>query len=149
MRSGCLALTVLSLLAPCCNTRTPDTFYIPRGYVGWVRIEHSAAGAPPLEQKDGHRLIRIPSNGRLRTSSPLLGGLADDRYYYVDSAGKLEELEINNPWSPNGRIRARHSIFWVLRKGKQVNRQGHEFFVGSAEEYKESTKNEDWLWNEK
>lgn len=34
----------------CDITREAETYLIPAGYIGWVRIDYGVAGAPPLRR---------------------------------------------------------------------------------------------------
>jgi hypothetical protein len=90
-----LSLASLVLLANGCSRVfpfdrvRPSQFLIPEGYVGWVRVEYSVPGTPPLPIADGYYVIRIPANGRLKTSTKKDLGWADNQYYYV--SGKTRQ----------------------------------------------------------
>ena len=81
------------------QTRHPDKFLIPLGYVGWFVIEHGVQGAPPASLEGDYLVHRFPSSGRLKTSSPVeLGaekGNTDDKAYYVDGT---RLIRIPNSW---------------------------------------------------
>jgi hypothetical protein len=112
--------------------RTPVTYEVPRGYVGWVRIEFEQPRAAPLPRRDGNLVIRIPPSGVLRTSSPFEVGWARDRYVAYSAQG-VTELPLTG-WGAGGMI-------WGQFNGTGTGEHGrtHEmFFVGSEAAYQES-----------
>jgi hypothetical protein len=64
------------------DTRCPDRYLVPMGYVGWVKIIYNDKDSPPLPIENGCHLVRIPTNGVLKTSSKIECGNANDEYYY-------------------------------------------------------------------
>lgn len=95
-----------TLLLSGCTTglqRTPDLFQIPQGFVGWVLVEYRVKDAPPLELRDGYRVLPIPVGGILKTSSEQQQGWAKDIYKFVDTGGKLTDLS-QTGWGKGGLV---------------------------------------------
>jgi uncharacterized protein DUF6843 len=102
-------------------------FLIPEGYSGWVRVEFEIVGAPPLPQDGGQTVVKIPSSGSLKTSSPEQYGWAKDSYAFYSSndvrpppdsgAGRLIWGKINGEAS-----------------GSSGKRKYEEFFVGTQQQ---------------
>src|SRR5690349_9510849 len=112
------------LLISCGKWRTPETVYIPRGYIGWVRIQYSVANAPPLENKGGRLIVHVPQNGSVQTSTAMDWGLANDEYYYIDPAGAVVQLRIaENANDEKAQIRALRYIT-VAKLKSQEPKQG-------------------------
>jgi hypothetical protein len=112
--------------------RAPVTYEIPRGYVGWVRIEFEQPEAASLPKREGRLVIRIPPSGVLRTSSSFEVGWARDRYLAYSVQG-VTELPLTG-WGGGGMI-------WGQFNGTGTGEHGrtHEmFFVGSEAAYNES-----------
>jgi hypothetical protein len=104
-------------------------FLIPENYTGWVRIEFEVQGASPLPTEGDEYVITIPADGVLRTSSPEQYGWTHDHYYYY-SGQTMRSL----PDSGEGAL-----IWGKLNgeaSGKSGNRKYEEFFVGTAEQFK-------------
>ena len=89
--------------------RHPTKYFIPEGYVGWVKINHGEK-ADPLQLSNGKYICRIPASGVLDTSSNVEGGWAKDEYLYYSSADVLRELP-ETGWGKGGMIWANHSEF--------------------------------------
>lgn len=101
---GLVGLSALLLTG--CTTglqRTPDLFLIPQGYTGWVLVEYEVKDAPPLELRDGYRVLPVPSSGILKTSSGQQQGWARDVYKFVDASGNLTDLP-QTGWGKGGLI---------------------------------------------
>ncbi len=96
--SGCLCWSAFHNR----NTRRPDRYLIPQGYVGWVIIEYKVKKAPPLLIEDGHNLYKIPRDGRFLTASPLEDGIASDDYFYVTPKGR--QVIESTGWGEGGLI---------------------------------------------
>ncbi len=108
-------------------------FLIPDNYIGWVRIEFEVPGAPPLPKEAGEYVITIPANGILQTSSPEQYGWAHDHYYYY-SGQSMRSL----PDSGEG------ALIWGKLNGEALGKSGQrkyeEFFVGTADQFKNQSK---------
>jgi hypothetical protein len=108
-------------------------FLIPEGYTGWVRIEFEVQDAPPLPMDGAQYVLKIPSDGVLRTSSVEQYGWAKDHYYYY-SAQEVRALPDSGPaeliW---GKINGEES-------GVSGKRKYEAFFVGNAQQFKDQAK---------
>jgi hypothetical protein len=62
------------------HTRIPDTFLIPKGYEGWVRIDFSVPDSPALQVVNKHLIFRIGKDGTLKTSSKFKSGWRRQEY---------------------------------------------------------------------
>lgn len=140
----CFLLLCL-LLSSCGNSRRPDRYLIPDGYVGWVRIQYSVAGASPLPTEQGYDLYRIPPNGFLQTSSAMENGLAKDEYYYLSGTTR-KLLDSKGGWGSS------MMIWGGVLSGIPVKTQGdttiasgkptvYSFFVGTEQQFKK------WGWS--
>lgn len=105
------------------NTRRAEKYIIPPGYVGWIRVKYSSAGAPPLPLEDGYLLLVIPKSGVLKTSSPMGDGWGTDEYYQLDKQGKRIPLDTSNKEEQQPAIR-----------GGSTNGSQYKFFVGSEKQ---------------
>lgn len=116
--------------------RRPTHYSLPEGYAGWVEIVHEVEGAPPLPIENGHYVVRIGSDGRLATSSPMDYGTplwGRDVYCYRES---------NEPIT--GDAHASRVGYWRHTVGTKTDYRGAErpthrtfqqFFVGTKEEW--------------
>lgn len=85
-RWKCLAM-LLVLGVACYSTRISDTWEFPGGYAGWAYVQYGNPACPPLPMANGRRLIRIPADGRLCTSSSYNTGYAADEFAFVYADG--------------------------------------------------------------
>jgi hypothetical protein len=115
------------------STHRSSRFLIPEGYTGWVRIEFEVQGAPPLSMEGAQYVLKISSDGVLRTSSTEQYGWAKDHYYYYSAQG-VRALPDSGPaeliW---GKINGEES-------GVSGKRKYEEFFVGNAQQFKDQAK---------
>ncbi|MGA7926427.1 MAG: hypothetical protein WCA20_10540 [Candidatus Sulfotelmatobacter sp.] len=115
------------------STLRSSRFLIPEGYAGWIRIEFEVQGAPRLPIEGGQYVLKIPSDGVLRTSSAEQYGWAKDQYYYYSAQG-VRSLPDSGPaeliW---GKINGEES-------GVSGKRKYEEFFVGNAQQFKDQAK---------
>ena len=113
-------------------TRRASRFLIPEGYTGWVRVEFDVEGAAALPVEAEQNVIKIRSDGVLRTSSPEQYGWAKDSYYsYSSSGGGLHSLSDSGP----------EEMVWGKINGEASGSSGkHEyevFFVGTPQQFKD------------
>ena len=110
------------------STRLSSRFLIPEGYIGRVRIEFEVSAAPALPVEVGQYVLKIPSNGVLKTSSPEQYGWANDSYYYYSAAG-AHQLSDSDP----------HRLVWGKINGEATGSSGktkyEEFFVGTKSQF--------------
>jgi hypothetical protein len=108
-------------------------FLIPEGYTGWVRVEFEVRGAPPLSTVGGEYVLRIPADGILRTSSSEQYGWARDHYYYHSAEGVRPIPDSGQAPLIWGKINGEAS-------GAAGKRKYEEFFVGTAQQFKNQAK---------
>jgi hypothetical protein len=116
------------------SPRTPRQrslrFLIPENYSGWVRVEFEIPGESALPVDAGQTVLKIPSDGLLRTSSPEQYGWAQDAYYSYSRAG-VRPLPDSGP----GRL------IWGKINGEASGPSGirkyEEFFVGTEQQFQE------------
>ena len=108
-------------------------FLIPEGYTGWIRVEFEVQGAPPLSTEGGEYVVRIPADGILRTSSPEQYGWALDHYYSYSAEGVHPIPDSGDAPLIWGKINGEAS-------GALGKRKYEEFFVGTAQQFKNQAK---------
>jgi hypothetical protein len=111
------------------TARHPTIFLIPKGYIGWIKIEYGR-NALPLEMSAGKYICRIPASGVLATSSPLEEGWAKDEYFYYSEDGSTEVLP-DTGWGRGGMIWAA-SVSGISPTAKQFTQT---FYVGREDQY--------------
>ncbi|MGA7850019.1 MAG: hypothetical protein WCA13_13010 [Terriglobales bacterium] len=112
------------------SIRHSSRFLIPKGYVGWVRVEFQVNDAAPLPVEGGEYLFKFPPSGLLVTSSSEEYGWAKDHYFYYSEKGTrvLPDAGPGNLiW---GKINGEAS-------GSQGKRKYEEFFVGTEQQFRE------------
>lgn len=119
--------SAISMGAP--MARHPTRFLIPKGYVGWIKIEYGR-NAPPLEMSNGKYICRLPASGALATNSPLEDGWARDEYLYYSEDGSTEVLP-ESGWGGGGMIWA-GSVSADSPGAKQFT---ESFYVGTEDQY--------------
>lgn len=71
-----ITLLALSLLLIACRRTLPaELWIIPKGYVGWLRLDYGGPDTPELPLEGGHRVVQMPIRGRLRTSTATAGSV--------------------------------------------------------------------------
>jgi uncharacterized protein DUF6843 len=121
------ALAVFVVGCPFGETRVASRYLIPKGYVGWVRLEMGVDGAPPATLHDGLYEFQFPVEGLLKTSSRMESGWAKDQYSYYSSSG-TEKLRLTG-WGEGG------SIWGGVVEGSG-KRTAEMFFVGTEQQYR-------------
>jgi len=124
-------LIALSAVFIGCNTRMPDRWLIPDGYVGWLVVQYKNPACAPLPTSGGYNVLRIPPNGRLCTSSPQPDGEAFDKFEYITVDGGTQELD-------------QHTMVW----GGMASSTGRRFvFVGPEQQFRSSSDSAEKLDN--
>jgi uncharacterized membrane protein YciS (DUF1049 family) len=108
-------------------------FLIPEGYSGWVRVEFEVPGEPVLPLEGGQIVLKIPSTGLLKTSSPEQFGWARDTYAFYSSGGLQAIPDSGTRRLIWGKINGE-------KPGSSGKRQYEEFFVGTGEQYRDQMK---------
>jgi hypothetical protein len=136
------------ILAGCVRTRRSEVTLVPNHFVGWMTVDYNVPGAPllPWERKEKAYVIAMPADGKYQTSSPLVSGLADDRYFWVGDAGKRTELPIAEGQSqpPSVGVQGVRFIKSAPIDGKP-GRELRAFFIGSPSDYKAAPKDDAYL----
>ena len=115
------------------STHRSSRFLIPEGYTGWIRIEFEVQGAPPLPMEGGQYVLRIPSEGVLRTSSAEQYGWAKNSYYYYSAQGVRSLPDSGSAVLIWGKINGEES-------GASGKRKYEEFFVGTEQQFRGQVK---------
>jgi len=84
VRIVCLVVAVLGLLFFLLRPPKGYIYYFPENYAGWICVEYGADGFAPLTEQDGYLIVKVPSSGILKTSSPLRTSPTRDKYYYYN-----------------------------------------------------------------
>jgi len=106
--------------------RRPATdYFLPEGFKGWARVDYEVRGSPRLLSVNGRYVLRLGSNGRVKTSDHLAYGWASDKYYY-ESQGSRQVL--NSSGSTD------ETMIWGEKFGRQYGAY-QCFFVGTKQEY--------------
>lgn len=88
------ALIVLTcLLLGGCNTRTPDRWDVPAGYVGWIVAQYEDPSCGPLPIEHGYKVLKLNARGRVCTSEKQEAGDAFDKFFYLDADGHSSEID--------------------------------------------------------
>ncbi|HXT61572.1 MAG TPA: hypothetical protein VN696_00915 [Pyrinomonadaceae bacterium] len=74
----------------------PYRFLIPEGYVGWIRVDFDAEGAPALPIEEGFYVFKFPESGHLRTSSHDVVESRRNQFFYYSSEGKYR-IHVGGP----------------------------------------------------
>lgn len=119
---------------------TNRRFVIPEGYKGDVYIIYNDGDGKPATTHRTNMTFRIPRNGILDTTSPMVGGWTRDEYYYERRDGT--QRRIVNLWSttvqrtPENRANDKDLGVFFPRSGTIANSTGcalkyEEFYVGT------------------
>ena len=73
-----------------------ERYYLPETYAGWICVSFNVDGAPPLPMDDGFLVVKVPSNGTLKTSTePRFSPKIDEYFYYNGKTiREAEELQL-------------------------------------------------------
>lgn len=129
-----LVTTVIVLIA--CHREPkraiPAVYELPEGFTGWVTVEYASPGAAALPEDHGTRIVRVPADGTLRTSSPQALGIVDNRFYFMDGAGKrtpIAEPEAAHGAPPDeASKRHEHAVVLGFETGDATDQAGHHVF---------------------
>jgi hypothetical protein len=121
------------------SERHPSYYFIPDGYVGWVKIHHGVPNAPITPISGGAYEFRIPASGEDFTNSEQEFGWAHDRYFYVSPNGVQREI-LETGWGKGGMI-WNNSSGTFEEEGKKPDRT-EQFFVGTEVQLHQLGENE-------
>ena len=103
-----LLLSGLPMLVGCHSSSKCELWIIPAGYVGWLRLDYSVAGAPPLPIENGCYVVRLPRTGRMETLTANMPPIDRNEYVFEDSSGRhrlatsatgIQEYAVQNAYS--------------------------------------------------
>lgn len=110
----------------------PAVYLLPEGFTGWVTVEYASPGAAALPEEHGARIIHVPADGKLRTSSPQELGIVDNRFYFVDGAGArtpIAEPEAAHGTPPDeASKRHDHAVVLGFETGDATDQTGRHVF---------------------
>jgi hypothetical protein len=135
-----ILLAIISGIAITCyelSLRTPSVYELPDGFTGWVLIEFEKTNYPPVPKQNGKLIFKIGKDGRLFTSSKLEQGWARDEYYYVGTT----RVQLPESWKKPGLIWGQGN--GTTQKTGQSQIIFQDFFVGTEEQFKQSSKQGD------
>ncbi len=89
-----MGLMYLMTLSSCHRKAEPETYLVPKDFIGRVNIIMNQKEGSEKKYEDGRRVYEIPTDGVLLTQFTINDGLTDRKYYSVDGAGKRTELEV-------------------------------------------------------
>ncbi|MFJ7637895.1 DUF6843 domain-containing protein [Peribacillus sp. NPDC097225] len=72
---------------------TNQSYLIPKGYEGEVRVVYNVKGAPTPEKSEDFDVYRINEEGYILSPLPESEGIINDQYYYVDAEGNKEKID--------------------------------------------------------
>lgn len=121
------SLVWIMLLSVACRPRAACVYEISDHFRGWVRIDLGVESCPTLGVSP--RIVRVPSSGRVCTSSLLERGWAIDEFYFVGR----ERTRIYEDAPPEERLIWGRSVGSEARSG-QTPSHFMQFFVGTKEE---------------
>lgn len=149
-----LMLFMTALVGGCGRVTKHEVWLIPQGYKGWLRLDYSVQNAPPLPMENGSYIIRMPSSGRLQTSSGNNPSIDRNDYYSLGPNGrelltftrKTSHYAIQNAYASGSLdITPDRTVAWWRKP--QI---GFEcVFVGADSELKADGRNcSAWEWGE-
>ena len=104
-------------------------FFIPEGYVGWLRVEYDVECFPPIPVEDGVKIFRFSDANVVETSSPMPEDAAERQYFYYAADGSERDLAAN--------YRSGNGMIWQERPGSRGGKMSmFIFFVGTQEQSK-------------
>ena len=91
------------------TTVTPCVYLLPDDFTGWATVTFAVASMASLPLEDGARLVVVPPDGHLQTSSPQELGIVSQRFYVIDAHGKrtaIDQPEAHHGADPNAAWKA-------------------------------------------
>jgi hypothetical protein len=110
--------TLVLTLGACEAARTPQHYFIPDGFNGWAYVKYDDPSCPPLEMREGLQTVRIPSSGRVCTSSPYETGKAREVWEYVRADGTTRPLDYGTEISLSSLHEPGHFVQFLVGSAK-------------------------------
>ncbi len=135
-------VAIIAVTALVCGCSPPtgkgQRFLIPSGYAGEVFVEYAVAGAPPLPLEDGARVMVIPADGWLKTSSDIQTGWRhNDELYFWDGKSRTPASSVVPAYQ---RLGASNGT-WSCPKTGGGALKGEIFFLGTEEQWRATSYN--------
>ena len=141
------AVLVLCIGGIACSRSRSERWIIPAGYVGWLRLDYSVKGAVPLPIENGRYVVRLPSSGRIATST-VNDPKVDNNEYYVQGSGGFGLRRLHFGWPPvpgyavqNAYGQGNVSAPAHVLEGPHVNIEFECLFVGTRSEFSTNGRN--------
>lgn len=115
----------------CKKERSPIIYNIPESFSGSLIVVYEEEGFPKLNKKDDAFEFNFPSSGVLITSSSQEYGWAKDRYFYIYTNGKKEEVD--SYFSSEGTSIHEGATVSSIQKGKTYHY--FQVFIGTKKQY--------------
>lgn len=122
-----LNLDILLEPSPEPNVRG-SRYLIPDGYVGWAKVDFDVKDAPPAPLDSNMAVLKVASNGALKTSSPMSEIGAAKEYLFYSPDGTTRPVP-QDYWHYKGLIWGERE--WV----GGGERNGFQFFVGTEKQF--------------
>ena len=113
---------------------------IPAGYVGWLRLDYSIAGAPPLPLENGWYVIRLPLTGRLATSTANYPPIDRNRYVLENASG-WHDLGFSTKTIPGYAVQNAFDFGKGRLNGPFPQPEAECVFVGTFSDFKSNGRN--------
>ena len=104
------------------NRQKGERYYLPESYAGWVCVSFNVDGAPPLPTDDGFLVIKVPSNGILKTSTEPRFSPKIDEYFYYNEKSIREAEELQHGGGSTVQMKDKKEItfhFWVSNGSRE------------------------------
>jgi hypothetical protein len=123
------------LLIACRPGSRQELWVIPKGYVGWLRLDYSIVGQSALPIEGGRYVVRVPPSGRLLTSTQNSTLIDDIEYVVEDSTGRHKVEWFAKGMSPAYGIQ---NAYWFskIQGSRSPEAQFECVFVGTAYDLK-------------
>ena len=131
------------------NTAEPETFLIPSGYQGKIRIILSQKCGQPTKYEGKRRLYVIPDDGILMTQFEAEQGFINHEFYIIENGKrrKVEELMVqafNEEWTleKNQSEPPRNKVA-IFEAGRTYSDGSSEFYICTYNQFREYGVNYD------
>lgn len=124
------------------NTTEPETFLIPNGYRGKIRVIFNQKCGQPIKYEAKSRLYKIPNDGILMTQFKAEQGFINQEFYIIEN-GKRRKIEqlmaqaFNEEWTleKNKREPPRNKVS-IFEAGRTYSDGSSEFYICTYNQFK-------------